>query len=150
MWPNPQETVDLVALTEEILNGKIHFCVQRFLRFLTPSASITLGIYCTIILRITSFRAERPCPRMRTAYMFMISEVYDAFANTVIFSWSLRLVQLVENLWWEIYNLLTCGSWLYRMMVVVWDHSFSTYAKFSENITFLTPWYAHISGRIKG
>ena len=25
MWPNPQKTVDLVAFTEEILNGKLHF-----------------------------------------------------------------------------------------------------------------------------
>ena len=25
MWPNPQETADLVTLTEEILNGKLHF-----------------------------------------------------------------------------------------------------------------------------
>ena len=25
MWPNPQETVDLVSFTEEILNGKLHF-----------------------------------------------------------------------------------------------------------------------------
>ena len=25
MWPNPQETADLVTLTEEILNGKGHF-----------------------------------------------------------------------------------------------------------------------------
>ena len=25
MWPNPQETADLVTFTEEILNGKIHF-----------------------------------------------------------------------------------------------------------------------------
>ena len=25
MWPNPQETADLVAFTEEILNGKLHF-----------------------------------------------------------------------------------------------------------------------------
>ena len=25
MWPNPQEAVDLVTFTEEILNGKIHF-----------------------------------------------------------------------------------------------------------------------------
>ena len=25
MWPNPQETVDLVTFTEEILNGKLHF-----------------------------------------------------------------------------------------------------------------------------
>ena len=25
MWPNPQETVDSVTFTEEILNGKFHF-----------------------------------------------------------------------------------------------------------------------------
>ena len=25
MWPNPQETVDLVTFTVEILNGKLHF-----------------------------------------------------------------------------------------------------------------------------
>ena len=25
MWPNPQKTADLVTLTEEILNGKLHF-----------------------------------------------------------------------------------------------------------------------------
>ena len=25
MWPNPQETADLVIFTEKILNGKFHF-----------------------------------------------------------------------------------------------------------------------------
>ena len=25
MWPNPQETMDLVTFTEKILNGKLHF-----------------------------------------------------------------------------------------------------------------------------
>ena len=25
MWPNPQETTDLVSFTEEVLNGKVHF-----------------------------------------------------------------------------------------------------------------------------
>ena len=25
MWPNPQETADLVTFTEETLNGKLHF-----------------------------------------------------------------------------------------------------------------------------
>ena len=25
MWPNPQETLDLVTFTEEILNGKLYF-----------------------------------------------------------------------------------------------------------------------------
>ena len=25
MWPDPQETVDLVTFTEELINGKVHF-----------------------------------------------------------------------------------------------------------------------------
>ena len=25
MWPNPQKTADLIIVTEEILNGKLHF-----------------------------------------------------------------------------------------------------------------------------
>ena len=25
MWPNPQETADLVTLTEETLHGRLHF-----------------------------------------------------------------------------------------------------------------------------
>ena len=29
MWPNPQEAVDLVTFTEEIVNGKVHFLGQR-------------------------------------------------------------------------------------------------------------------------
>ena len=28
MWPNPQETADLVPFTEEILNEQLLFCVQ--------------------------------------------------------------------------------------------------------------------------
>ena len=32
MWPNPQETADLVTFTEEILNGKLHFFVQSEVR----------------------------------------------------------------------------------------------------------------------
>ena len=29
MWPNPQETAQLVTVTEEILNGKLHFlCID--------------------------------------------------------------------------------------------------------------------------
>ena len=30
---------------------------------------------------------------------------------------------------------------------LVWGHSFSTYAKFSENLTFLTPWSASFPGK---
>ena len=30
MWPNPQETKDLVTFTEEILNRKLHFLGSGF------------------------------------------------------------------------------------------------------------------------
>ena len=30
MWPNPQETADLVTFTEEILNGKLYFLGSDF------------------------------------------------------------------------------------------------------------------------
>ena len=29
MWPNPQETADLITFTEEILNGKLYFCAVK-------------------------------------------------------------------------------------------------------------------------
>ena len=29
MWPNPQETADLVTFTEEILSGKFHFLCRE-------------------------------------------------------------------------------------------------------------------------
>ena len=29
MWPNPQETADLVTFTEEILNGKLCFLYSK-------------------------------------------------------------------------------------------------------------------------
>ena len=36
MWPNPQIPVDLIAFTEEILNGKLHFlCSDAY--YLTQS-----------------------------------------------------------------------------------------------------------------
>ena len=35
MWPNPQETVDLVTFTEEIFNGKLHFLCSVKKSFLT-------------------------------------------------------------------------------------------------------------------
>ena len=34
--------------------------------------------------------------------------------------------------------------------IFFWVHPFSTYAKFSEKLKFLTPWCAHVRVRIKG
>ena len=46
MWPNPEESADLVTFTEEILNGKIHFLCSVLLDlncgvFIDPKGSIT-------------------------------------------------------------------------------------------------------------
>ena len=38
----------------------------------------------------------------------------------------------------------------FRKVHNVRDHLFSTYAKFLEKLTFLTPWYAHELVRIRG
>ena len=32
MWPNPQETADLLTFPEEILNGKLHFLLSVVLK----------------------------------------------------------------------------------------------------------------------
>ena len=54
MWPNRQETVDLVTFTEEILNGKLHFLcnVVTSTSIGTTSACITSSK--TFILLSTS------------------------------------------------------------------------------------------------
>ena len=54
MWPNRQETADLVTFTEEILNGKLHFLcnVVTSTSIGTTSACITSSK--TFILLITS------------------------------------------------------------------------------------------------
>ena len=43
MWPNPQETADLVIFTEEILNGKLHFLcsAEKLEIWLTKSFYLT-------------------------------------------------------------------------------------------------------------
>ena len=43
MRPNPQETVDLVTFTEEILNGKLHFCAVTDIYFLHSDYLFKIG-----------------------------------------------------------------------------------------------------------
>ena len=62
MWPNPQETAELITFTEEIFNGKLHFlcsikeivlfpCVENLLRkfknhHIKKTSLIVEGISC--------------------------------------------------------------------------------------------------------
>ena len=43
----------------------------------------------------------------------------------------------------------TSASSFWTTSYGLWDHSFSTYANFSEKLTFFIPWYAHIRVRIR-
>ena len=38
----------------------------------------------------------------------------------------------------------------HKIEIEIRGHPLSTYAKFSEKLTFLTPWHAHVRVRIRG
>ena len=44
MWPNPQEIMDLVIFTEEILNGKLHFLCSALVWILKKSLETSVRI----------------------------------------------------------------------------------------------------------
>ena len=66
--------------------------------------------------------------------------IYLGDARTIGKKWKMMLEPLSRRL-------LT--NWANPMSTVK-GHPFGTYAKFSEKLTFLTPWYAHVRVRIKG
>ena len=79
MWPNPQETADLVTFTEEILNGKVHFLWKQILEMISQKWSffkyqetftkLSLFIFsssiiyyiCTFYLPNTQIHQENDC-----------------------------------------------------------------------------------------
>ena len=53
MWPNPEETADLVTFIEEILNGKLHFlcsaCSQGIITKIFVSAVLMTSVFSTFV-----------------------------------------------------------------------------------------------------
>ena len=45
MWPNPQETADVVTFTEEILNGKLDFLCNPEI-YSEPNRTSEMMFYC--------------------------------------------------------------------------------------------------------
>ena len=60
MWPNPQETVDLVTFTEEILNEKLHFFVQC----IDENYEMVKWVNC-VLLEWNLEAYSEPCPRFK-------------------------------------------------------------------------------------
>ena len=55
MWPNPQKTTDLVTLTEEMLNEKLHFCAINSLCLagLLANGNVICIIFSSSIVKTT-------------------------------------------------------------------------------------------------
>ena len=51
MWPNLQETVDLVTFTERILNGKLHFLYRvTYKNYLNSETTIDDVVLVSLLL----------------------------------------------------------------------------------------------------
>ena len=53
MWPNPPKTSDLVTFTEEILNGKLHFCA-----FMVLNEPPELDALYVLVIKSSSVHAD--------------------------------------------------------------------------------------------
>ena len=60
MWPNPQETADLVTFAEEILNAKFHFlCSVEFVCFRLQIRWDPVFLYATVPIVILSISRDK-------------------------------------------------------------------------------------------
>ena len=60
MWPNPQETADLVTFTEEIPNGKLHFLCSAAIRLRESWSSNLINTQCSQARSIYKWLSVRP------------------------------------------------------------------------------------------
>ena len=79
MWSNPQETADLVAFTEEILNGKLHFLCSGFL----SHRLICLGFVFLVQFERTA--AQKSCLKSARIRRFSGPHIPALGLNTDIF-----------------------------------------------------------------
>ena len=87
-------------------------------------------------------------------WLFTKIEILDRSFSWILSSYPLRLfITFLKRIWKSFESqqefphsqvLDDSKQFLARSSKVNWDHSFSTCAKFSEKLTFLTSWYAHV------
>ena len=66
-------------------------------------------------------------------------------------SWSFFKKSLIYNAGnWKCKFLLQHNHSTTKNDLIIWDHSFSSFTKFSKKLIFLTTWYTHVCVRIRG
>ena len=80
---------------------------------------------------------------------YFVIEIYRLakISNLCVAIWLHELHEFLSFLktsreFWKHYNI----SYYEQNCPIIRDHSFSTFAKFSEKLSFLAPWYAHVLG----
>ena len=68
MWPNLQETADLVTFTEEILNGNFFYVFY---------------IFCVALFAVMKFSSSEPC---QTSAMASFTKTVNGFQPLIIFA----------------------------------------------------------------
>ena len=115
MWPNPQLTTDLVTFTEEILNGKLHFCaviitdkmekdweILPFLKLLDSSYSIPIQGF--VKKQVNSVVSCFPPKETRTDAIVLLLEILESFTFQFL-SYTYKFRELHIFGWWKWPNL---------------------------------------------
>ena len=93
MWPNPQETADLVTFTKEILNGKFHFLYS----VIGLHGGIKWEYWSEMRSRIVVSERKKALFRNSRSQMFFKIGILKNFANFTAkhLCWSLFLIKLL-------------------------------------------------------
>ena len=76
MWPNPQETADLIVFTEEILNGKLYFLCRVWILL---NFVLVILLICFIIIIILFLQIVDILLRYTKIFTFNLSLNYQLF-----------------------------------------------------------------------
>ena len=84
----------------------------------------------------------------KTCYIFHFTISYFQIQFLEYFLQFISSKTTTPKTFWRI--LLIKLLWIRLRQIIHRDHWFSTLEKFSEKLTFLTPWYLHVNARIRG
>ena len=87
MWPNPQETADVVTFTEEVLNGKLHFCFS-----VCVEKILILNVQVTVVLLMFQ-EMQKHCSRASSSVQLQLKHQIKILQPVKV------IAQLYSNLW---------------------------------------------------
>ena len=94
MWPNQQETADLVTFTEEILNGKLPFHAVKII-FLDVVIQIQMKHFQARYVPKKNLPPEMGSQAAGMQWKKSFLSFTKPFSNDIVSSWCLHLIDLL-------------------------------------------------------